>query len=64
VNLLRARGDYDRAAIVECALPQQVDTEQDAGILHTFDVNVHDLAPTGSQTRRRRDPDSGSPRRG
>ena len=47
VDLLRARGDHDKAANVGCALPQQVDTEQDAGILHTFDVNVRDLTSAG-----------------
>lgn len=50
VDLLRARGDHDRAANVDCALPQQVDTEQDAGILHTFDVNVRDLTDASDQT--------------
>lgn len=44
VDLLRARGDHDKAASVQCALPRQVDTEADAGLLHQFDVNVSDLA--------------------
>lgn len=44
VDLLRARGDHDKAASVQCALPRRVDTEADAGLLHHFDVNVSDLA--------------------
>ena len=44
VDLLRARGDHDKAASVSCALPRQVDTEQDAGLLHTYDVSVTELA--------------------
>lgn len=45
VNLLRERGEHDKAVSVGCALPRQIDTEQDAGLLHTFDVNVGDLTP-------------------
>lgn len=44
VDLLRARGDHDKAASVECALPRRVDTEADAGVLHQFDVNISDIA--------------------
>lgn len=43
VNLLRERGEHDKAVSVGCALPRKIDTEQDAGLLHTFDVNVGDL---------------------
>jgi hypothetical protein len=58
VGLLRARGDHDKAANVDCALPQQVDTEQDAGVLHTFDVNVRDLTSASeSETPSGSDPD-------
>ena len=45
VHLLRERGEHDKAVSVGCALPRQIDTEQDAGLLHTFDVNVGDLTP-------------------
>jgi hypothetical protein len=63
VDLLRARGDHDKAANVECALPQQVDTEKDAGILHTFDVNVRDLTPSSEpETRSRSAPGPDFPR--
>lgn len=43
VDLLRSRGEHDKAAHVQCALPRQVDTEADAGVLHQFDVNVRDV---------------------
>jgi hypothetical protein len=43
MELLRARGEHDKAATAGCALPQQVDTEADAGVLHGFDVSVHEL---------------------
>jgi len=44
VELLRARGEHDKAANVQCALPRHVDTDADAGILHQFDVSVAELA--------------------
>jgi hypothetical protein len=47
VELLRSRGEHDKAANVSCALPRQVDTEVDAGLLHKFDVNVSELEETG-----------------
>ncbi|HET6626095.1 MAG TPA: hypothetical protein VFG63_06870, partial [Nocardioidaceae bacterium] len=43
VDLLRARGEHDRAQQVDCALPRHVDTDKDAGLLHTFDINIGDL---------------------
>ncbi|HJR40295.1 MAG TPA: hypothetical protein VJ819_18075 [Nocardioidaceae bacterium] len=46
VDLLRARGEHDRAQQVECALPRHVDTEQDAGLLHAFDINIRELSAT------------------
>jgi hypothetical protein len=49
VALLRSRGEHDKAASVECALPRHVDTDVDAGLLHQFGVNVSDL---DDQTRR------------
>lgn len=44
VDLLRSRGDHDKAASVSCVLPRHVDPVADAGLLHQFDVNVSDLA--------------------
>lgn len=50
VDLLRSRGEHDKAASVECALPKHVDTEADAGVLHQFDVNVREITEAaGSQ---------------
>ncbi len=39
-DALRARGDHDRAAQADTALPRNVDTETDAGLLHQFELNV------------------------
>ena len=44
VQLLRSRGDHDKASSVNCALPRQVDTEADAGVLSQYDVNVSEIA--------------------
>ena len=46
VELLRADGKHDLAHQADCALPRQVDTEADSGLLHAFDINTRDL--TGS----------------
>jgi hypothetical protein len=46
-DLLRSRGEHDKAASVSCALPKQVDTKADAGLLHQFDVNVGELEAMG-----------------
>ena len=50
VDLLRSRGEHDKAASVDCALPKQVDTEADAGLLHQFDVNVSEIEGAASAT--------------
>ena len=42
-DALRRQGDHDKAQQAECALPRQVDTERDAGLLHRLDVDVDDL---------------------
>jgi hypothetical protein len=46
VAMLRSRGEHDKAQQVDCALPRQVDTDADAGLLHTFDINIRDLPET------------------
>jgi len=46
VDLLRARGQHDRAQQIDSALPRHVDVEADAGLLHAVEVNVRDL-PVG-----------------
>lgn len=45
-DALRARGDHDRAAQADTALPRSVDTEVDAGLLHQFDLNVAEVEAT------------------
>jgi hypothetical protein len=52
VDLLRSRGEHDKAASVNCALPRHVDTEADAGVLHQFDVNVSEIAEVVGQEQR------------
>lgn len=48
VDLLRSRGEHDKAASLECALPRQVDTEADAGVLHQFDVSISEITQPAS----------------
>jgi hypothetical protein len=48
VDLLRSRGEHDKAASVDCALPKKVDTEADAGLLHQFDVKVSEVKDAAS----------------
>ena len=40
VRALRSRGEHDRAIQAACALPRWVDTERDAGLLLSLDVDV------------------------
>lgn len=47
VDLLRARGEHDRAQQIGCALPQHVDPERDASLLHAVEVNLSDLPGDG-----------------
>ena len=42
-DALRARGEHDRAAQAATALPRNVDTETDAGLLHQFELNVSEV---------------------
>ena len=48
---LRKQGDHDRAQQAECALPRNVDTERDAGLLHRLDVDIaqveNEAGPSG-----------------
>lgn len=43
LELLRNNGDTDKAEQAETELPDQVDTEQDAGLLARFGINPADL---------------------
>jgi hypothetical protein len=43
LELLRSRGDTDKAAQAETELPDQVDTDQHAGLLSKLGINPADL---------------------
>jgi hypothetical protein len=43
LEFLRSRGDQDKASQAEGELPEQVDTEQDAGLLQKFGIDPGDL---------------------
>lgn len=43
LELLRNNGDTDKAEQAETELPDQVETEQDAGLLARFGINPADL---------------------
>jgi hypothetical protein len=43
LELLRSRGDNDKASQAEGELPDQVDTEQHAGLLEKFGIDPQDL---------------------
>jgi hypothetical protein len=43
LELLRSRGDQDKANQAEGELPDQVDTEQDAGLLDRLGINPSEL---------------------
>ena len=44
LELLRSRGENDKAAQADGELPDQVDTEQHAGILQKLGIDPGDLA--------------------
>ena len=43
LDLLRERGQQDQAAQAEQQLPDQVDTDKDAGLLQKFGLDPQDL---------------------
>jgi hypothetical protein len=43
LELLRSRGDQDKANQAEGELPDQVDTDQHAGLLEKLGINPSDL---------------------
>jgi hypothetical protein len=43
LEFLRSQGDNDKAAQAETELPDQVDTEQHAGLLSQLGINPADL---------------------
>jgi len=44
LKLMRERGDEEQAKQAESELPDQVDTDRDAGLLQRFGVDPQDLA--------------------
>lgn len=46
---LRARGDHDRAAQAESALPRTVDTNREAGVLHQLDLSVEEVEAVAAE---------------
>jgi hypothetical protein len=43
LDLLRSRGDNDKADQANAELPDQVDTDQHGGLLEKYGLNVGDL---------------------
>jgi hypothetical protein len=43
VEMLKQRGDTDRADQVQGELPDKVDTDKDSGLLDKYGINVQDL---------------------
>ncbi len=43
LEFLRSRGDHDKAGQADNELPDQVDTDQDAGLLQKFGIDPSDL---------------------
>ena len=43
LELLRSQGDHDKASQAESELPDQVDTEQHAGLLSKFGIDPAEL---------------------
>jgi hypothetical protein len=44
LELLRERGDHDKAQQAEGELPDQVDTEQHGDLLQKYGIDIQDLA--------------------
>ncbi len=43
IELLKSRGDQDKAAQAESDLPDKVDPEADSGLLHNLGIDPQDL---------------------
>ena len=43
LEMLQSRGDSDAASQADSQLPQQVDTDRDAGLLSSLGIDVSDL---------------------
>ncbi len=44
IEMIKSRGDNDQAVKAQSELPDNVDTEQDSGLLAKFGVDPKDLA--------------------
>ena len=44
IELLKSRGDHDKAGQADQELPDTVDTDKDSGLLSKFGVSPQDLA--------------------
>ena len=47
MDLLRQQGDEGTAQQAESQLPDQIDTDKDAGLLEKYGINVQDLIGGG-----------------
>lgn len=47
LSLLKSKGNHDQASQADAELPDQVDTEQHAGLLDKLGINVGDLLGGG-----------------
>jgi hypothetical protein len=43
ISLLRERGEHDRAIQLAAVLPYEVDTDEDAGLLQRYEIQVSEL---------------------
>ena len=43
ITLLRERGEHDRAIQLAAVLPHEVDTEEDAGLLQRYEIQISEL---------------------
>ena len=43
IELLKSRGDHDKAQQAQSDLPDKVDTDKDGGLLDKYGVDVQDL---------------------
>ncbi len=43
IELLKSRGDHDKATQADAELPDQVDTDQDSGLFTKLGINPADL---------------------
>jgi len=43
IELLKSRGDHDKAQQAQSDLPDKVDTDKDGGLLDKYGIDVQDL---------------------